>query len=50
MSYHKFFGILLNLSIKKIPSPPFPEFGLHININLGCCSIYYSSCTASSGS
>lgn len=49
LSLHKFLGIYLNLSIKNIPSPPFPELGLQINVNFGCCSMYISRFVASSG-
>lgn len=48
-SLQRFLGIYLNLSIRNIPSPPLPEFGLHMNVNLGCCSIYASRLDASSG-
>lgn len=47
---YRFLGMHLKLSIKNIPSPPLPEFGLAMNVNLGCCSIYASRAPASSGS
>ena len=43
-------GIYLKFSTKKIPSPPFPESGLHMNVKVGLSFMYASSASASSGS
>lgn len=50
LSFHKFFGIYLNFSTRKIPSPPLPVLGLQMKVNLGCSSMYFSSSSDSSGS
>lgn len=40
----------LNLSIRKMPSPPFPEFGLQMKVNFGCSYMYDCKEWVSSGS
>lgn len=44
-----FFGMSLNFCKSIIPSPPFPQLGLPINIKVGCSDIYVSSAALSSG-